>query len=79
MERKDLIKHTEPDYDTISRNEIIMGESRDDLIEVKGEKDRNNINISDLDIGPSTPNAKNRSSKKSQNGNETTYSQVFNL
>lgn len=39
MDRNDLIKQTDPDMDTLSRNEMLI-DSRDDLIEVKGEKDR---------------------------------------
>ena len=50
----------------------IMLDSRDggdgglpsDLIEVKGEKERENINISDLEMTPATPDIKNRSIKK---------------
>jgi hypothetical protein len=50
--------------DTLSRQDLLM-DSRDDLIEIKGEKDRSNINISDLEMTPATPeNNKNRSFKK---------------
>ena len=54
--------------DTFSRQEILI-DSRDggptsDLIEVKGEKERENINISDLEMTPATPDIKNRSIKK---------------
>ena len=77
MEKKDLIKQTDPDIrldiETLSRNEILT-DSRDDLIEVRGERDRSNINISDLEMTPATPDTKTRSIKKSQNQNETTYS-----
>jgi len=50
--------------DTLSRNEMMM-DSRDDLIEVKGEKERVNINISDLEMTPATPeNNRRRSMNK---------------
>ena len=60
MERKDLIKLTDPaDMDTLSnRQDIIMDESRDGddpIIEVRGDKERSNINISDLEMTPATP------------------------
>ena len=54
-----------------------MAESRDgDMIEVRGEKERSNINISDLEMTPVTPenNKKRRQIKKNQNPAETTYS-----
>ena len=86
MDRKDLmtspdvqilVKQTDPDMDTLSRHEIMM-DSRDDLIEVIGEKEvergRSNINISDLEMTPATPDTKNRSIKKNSNQGETTYS-----
>jgi|TARA_B110001450_G_scaffold120543_1_gene113637 hypothetical protein len=79
MEKKDLIKQTDPDadMDTLSRQDIIMAESRDgDMIEVRGEKERSNINISDLEMTPVTPenNKKRGQIKKNQNPAETTYS-----
>ena len=40
--------------DTLSRQDLMM-DSRDDLIEVKGDKERSNINISDLEMTPATP------------------------
>jgi len=57
--------------DTLSRQDIML-DSRDggdgglpsDLIEVRGEKERENINISDLEMTPATPDIKNRSIKK---------------
>ena len=52
--------------DTLSRQDIML-ESRDgDMIEVKGdkEKERSNINISDLEMTPATPDTKNRSMKE---------------
>ena len=81
IEKKDLMKQTDPDMDTLSRQDIML-ESRDggdmDMIEVTGEKEtqkeRSNINISDLEMTPATPDTKNRSIKKNQNTAETTYS-----
>jgi hypothetical protein len=57
--------------DTLSRQDIML-DSRDggptsDLIEVRGERERENINISDLEMTPATPDVKNRSIKKNQN------------
>ena len=70
---KEYVKQTDPDMDTLSRQDIML-DSRDggdgglpsDLIEVRGEKERENINISDLEMTPATPDIKNRSIKKNQ-------------
>ena len=52
--------------DTLSRQDLMM-DSRDDLIEDKGDKERSNINISDLEMTPATPETnKNRSKGKNQ-------------
>ena len=68
---KEYVKQTDPDMDTLSRQDIML-DSRDggptsDLIEVRGERERENINISDLEMTPATPDVKNRSIKKNQN------------